>query len=226
MFYETILPMLELTGTSLLAISTPLDEFNYYSKLVEQKDDHGKPFFKTVKAGRICDDCMRLPFEQMLKCDHVVDGAHWKNAAKLKRLKALYEGDEARGARELGGVPMSSYTACFQKADIEGLYLNPLRVTRAMPRCIYITVDPNGGGMSKMGMTSGYFDGIDTVVCPPVLFHPPLSLLFVWECVSPGIPRHSAAKRSAAAAQHCSDWAEAHCDRRGSGLLPFPGEWS
>lgn len=79
--------MLELTCTSLLAISTPLDEFNYYSKLVEQKDENGDPFFKTIKAGRICEDCGLLPYEDMIKCDHVPDGAHWKNPHKLKRLK-------------------------------------------------------------------------------------------------------------------------------------------
>lgn len=81
------MPILELTNTALLCISTPLDEFNYYSKLVEQKDENGNPFFKTIKAGRVCDDCSRLPHEQMLKCDHIKDGAHWKNPHKLKRLK-------------------------------------------------------------------------------------------------------------------------------------------
>ncbi len=164
LFKETIVPMLELTGTSLLAISTPLDEFNYYSKLVEQKDEHGKPFFRTIKAGRICEDCSRLPYEQMLKCDHVPDGAHWKNTHKLKRLKTLFEGDEARGIRELQGVAASDFTACFQKADIEALFLQPLRTVRAMPRVIYVTVDPNGGGMSKMGVVSGFLDGNDVVV--------------------------------------------------------------
>ena len=69
------------------ACSTPQDEFNYYSKLVEQKDEHGRPFFKTIRAGRICDECGRLPYEQMIKCDHVPDGAHWKSSYKLKRLK-------------------------------------------------------------------------------------------------------------------------------------------
>jgi hypothetical protein len=192
LFKETIVPMLELTGTSLLAIrycplcrldassssslhpsplpSTPHDEFNYYSKLVEQKDENGRPFFKTIRAGRICEECGRLPYEQMIKCDHVPDGAHWKSSYKLKRLKTLFEGDEARGLRELGGIIASDFTSCFQKTDIENLFLNPLRSTGAMPRCVYIAVDPNGGGMSKMGVTAGYKDGNDTVV----------SVSFVW----------------------------------------------
>ena len=166
LFKETIVPMLELTGTSLLAISTPSDEFNYYSKLVEQKDEHGKPFFKTVRAGRICEECQRLPYEDMIKCEHVPDGAHWKSSYKRRRLNSLFAGDEARGLRELGGVIASDFTACFQKHDIEALFLNPVRTTATMPRHVYISVDPNGGGMSKMGVVAGYNDGNDTVVRP------------------------------------------------------------
>lgn len=164
LFYDAIVPMLELTNTALLAISTPLDEFNYYSKLVEQKDEHGNPFFKTIKAGRACDDCMRLPYDQMIKCDHVEDTAHWKSRHKLKRLKVLYEGDEARGVRELIGVAASDFTPCFSKEIIDNLFTNPLFVTQARPDAIYVTVDPNGGGASKMAIASGYYDGLDLVV--------------------------------------------------------------
>jgi len=168
---ETIVPMLELTGTSLLAISTPLDEFNYYSKLVEQKDDHGKPFFKTVKAGRICEECDRLPYEQMLKCDHVPDGAHWKSNYKRKRLNSLYEGDEARGLREMGGKIASNFTACFQKVDVEALFNQPLRTIHNMPRVIYMAIDPNGGGASKMGICTVFLDGTDTIVSRGCIVH-------------------------------------------------------
>jgi len=82
----------------------------------------------------------------------------------LKRLKTLFEGDEARGLRELGGIIASDFTSCFQKGDIEALFLQPVKDTLSMPRHLYIAVDPNGGGMSKMGITAGYKDGNDTVV--------------------------------------------------------------
>lgn len=193
LFKETIVPMLELTGTSLLAISTPHDEFNYYSKLVEQKDEHGRPFFKTIRAGRICDECGLLPYEQMIKCDHVPDGAHWKSSYKLKRLKTLFEGDEARGLRELGGIIASDFTSCFQKGDIEALFLQPTRSTSTMPRHIYIAVDPNGGGMSKMGIVAGYKDGNETVVqCAPLLAF--VYCLCACESVSRGSSRRTCAR--------------------------------
>ena len=113
MFFEVIVPILELKNTALLAISTPMDEFNFYSKLTELKDDKGLPFFNTIKAGRICKQCSLLPHEEMLKCDHVKDTAHWKSVRKGKRLKMLYGGDEARGLRELGGVIASGKSPFF-----------------------------------------------------------------------------------------------------------------
>lgn len=211
--------MLELTVTSLLAISTPLDEFNYYSKLVEQKDENGDPFFFTMKAGqpplrgvrvyftyhpcgvfagRVCDDCGLLPYEEMIKCDHVPDGAHWKNPHKLKRLKVLFEGDEARGLRELGGIAATEFTACFQKRDIDTLWENPPRTTRSAPDFLYITVDPNGGGASKMGMASGYFDGVDLVVSTH-------AKRVYFSFFNRGTRRRTFRESFASARRHCSD---------------------
>lgn len=100
----------------------------------------------------------------MIKCDHIEDTAHWKNPHKLKRLKVLFEGDEARGLRELAGIAASDFTPCFAKEDIDTLYENPRRVTLDSPDAIYVTVDPNGGGASKMAISSGYYSGLDLVV--------------------------------------------------------------
>ena len=79
-------------------------------------------------------------------------------------MKVLYEGDEARGVRELIGVAASDFTPCFAKEDVDTLFNNPLFVTEASPDAIYVTVDPNGGGASKMAISSGYYNGLDLVV--------------------------------------------------------------
>ena len=107
---------------------------------------------------------MRLPYDEMIKCDHKSDGAHWKNPHKLKRLKVLFEGDEARGVRELIGIAASDFTACFSKEQIDTLFNNPLWNVTCAPRCIYVAVDPNGSGPSKMGICSGFIDGERFVV--------------------------------------------------------------
>ena len=48
-FYEICVPLLELGNTSLLAISTPLDDTNFFSELFDLKDQHGEPFFNTIR---------------------------------------------------------------------------------------------------------------------------------------------------------------------------------
>ena len=120
--------------------------------------------------------------------------------------QALFEGDEARGLRELGGIAASDFTACFQKADIEALFLQPLRTVRSMPRVIYLTVDPNGGGMSKMGVVSGFFDGNDIVVSTSSLF----VFYCVCACVSLGTPMRMPSGNWPPAYQCCTPRAEAH----------------
>lgn len=159
LFYEAVVPMLELNNTSLLAISTPLDEFNYYSKLVEMEDENGQPFFNTVKAGRVCDDCMRLPHKQMFECTHVVTDEHWKSGPKGKRLKMLYQGDEARGLREMGGIAASSMSPCFDRAIVQALFETEPYEIEHSPDAIYMTIDPNGAGPSSFGIVSGIFEG-------------------------------------------------------------------
>jgi|WetSurMetagenome_2_1015567.scaffolds.fasta_scaffold00112_29 hypothetical protein len=49
-----------------------------------------------------------------------------------------------------------------------------------MPKHIYIAVDPNGGGMSKMGVVAGYTEGNDTVVSS--LHFPPLVCVCMCVC--------------------------------------------
>ena len=48
LFHETIIPLLELKFVALIAISTPLDENNCFTKLVQLKDENGNEFIKTI----------------------------------------------------------------------------------------------------------------------------------------------------------------------------------
>ena len=52
-FYEVVVPLLELDRTALICISTILDPLNYYSKLLELKDERGEPFFQVSSLHSI-----------------------------------------------------------------------------------------------------------------------------------------------------------------------------
>lgn len=61
-FYEVVVPLLTVRFTSVLAISTPDDEFNYYSELIECG------LFETIKVGLICQPCIDKGF---IDCRHM-----------------------------------------------------------------------------------------------------------------------------------------------------------
>ena len=42
-FFEVVVPLLEMETTALIAISTPLDGLNFYSEMFELKGADGKP---------------------------------------------------------------------------------------------------------------------------------------------------------------------------------------
>lgn len=127
-------------------ISTPGDDNNYYSRLLNITNEDGTPFFEVFTATKVCKECAKLedPAEKV-KCKHVKHVAHWKSSHKHKRLKRLYDGDEARALRELSGVVASDFTPCFRKDDIKAVWELPAHITTAPPRCIFTTADPNGG---------------------------------------------------------------------------------
>lgn len=159
-FKEVIVPLLELRNAALLGISTADDEFNFYSQLIEKKDDRGEPMFKVIRAGKICDACQKLEPAEQLMCNHIPNTEHWKSIRKNKRLKALYEDDPARGLRELGGVIASDFTPCFKKSDVNRFMDEaPRYVAQSAPSHIFLTIDPSGGGPSHLALMSGYYVG-------------------------------------------------------------------
>jgi len=56
-FFEVVVPLLEMETTALIAISTPLDGLNFYSEMFELKGADGKPLFNTLRVGLSCQKC-------------------------------------------------------------------------------------------------------------------------------------------------------------------------
>ncbi len=68
-FYEVVVPLLELDNTALICISTILDSFNFYSKLLELKDENGDPFFVQHTFVMACEQCQADGTPE--KCTHM-----------------------------------------------------------------------------------------------------------------------------------------------------------
>ncbi len=108
--YEVVLPLLQMTGTALIGISTPPDDpGNFYSSLFDMKEASGDPLFEKIE----------VTYSENAGADEV---SPWKDASKMAMLKDVYA--ETRGddyLREMTGARITSTGGVFQAADIQQL---------------------------------------------------------------------------------------------------------
>lgn len=160
LFTEGLFPILRMKNTSLLCLSSPGDESNHYSRMVQAKDkETQKLIFKYIHAKKICDECLKLPNEEANKCEHIKNTAPWINHRRSKKFQALYE-DPVLAMAEFGGVIRSKNMSAFRKTEIDKLFdenQTPFVTTTSTPSMIFITADNNGGGSSHMALCSGYY---------------------------------------------------------------------
>ena len=166
-FYEIVVPLLEMETTALIAISTPSDSLNFYSEMFELKDAQGDPFFRTINVNLVCDACRAAG--KGSSCTHNQDLIPpWKSAAKLDMVRALYADQQDLMQRESMGAITDSAKSLFKSEDV----MDVMRTTVDLPLepdFVFIGVDPNGGGSSMMAIVSVvlheeavYVVGIDT----------------------------------------------------------------
>ena len=174
LFFKTILPILQMKNTALLALSSPEGNDNYYSRLINLRDETtGEPFFRVKNCFMICEACRKLEKEEQIKCTHVKQTAHWLSSKKGARLRSLYSADPSTAIKEFGGIIDDSYNPCFAREDVELCFgLAPYNSRSSAPGLIVIACDPNGGGPSELALCSAYFAAEDAsfVVSGPIVY--------------------------------------------------------
>lgn len=171
-------------NTSLLCLSSPEGDSNYYSALMNLKreDDPTKSFFNVIECFQICENCRKLERVKQIQCTHVKSTAHWLSSRKIKELKTLYKASPEDAIREFGGVVVSDYLPALRKEDIEKTFAYGLtETTLCAPKYIFTCCDPTGAGPSMLSIASGYYNNQGDVV---VSLHP-LFYLFLYG----GVPR-------------------------------------
>lgn len=144
-FLQVIVPLMQMENTSLIAISTPQGEDNFYSKMFDLTDATGNPFFVTMRVGLICAECRK---KNAKTCPHVVAAdtlPPWHGDSKHDLVKALYEGNDDLRQAEIMGLTVDDQSACFAPHDVEH-FLQRHLVVHDRVRTILTAMDPNGGG--------------------------------------------------------------------------------
>jgi hypothetical protein len=166
MFFDVVAPLMLVEKTAVMAISSPSDEFNYYSGLLELRRPDGTFLFEQVRLGLACAACMdNGDAGSCPHMRHIIPS--WLSQSRNDLAKVLYGEDKAAYAREVQGRIASSYTYCFEKQSIRAFTLRApyVFVDPARVRTIYTGVDPHGGGeASQFAMASFcYQNGVKPV---------------------------------------------------------------
>jgi len=152
-FFEVIVPLLEMDTTALIAISTPLDGMNFYSEMFELKGGDGKPLFNQLRIGMSCEKCQKAG--KAADCTHMASVVPpWKSAAKFDMVKAIYGDRKDILARESMGQITNDAASIFSQGMVEKMLAKQPWVMKSGAKYVFLGVDPNGGGDSQMAIVT------------------------------------------------------------------------
>ena len=150
-FEEVVVPLLGVRDTAVLAISTPLEESNFYSEMVNMKKDDGVPLFNVIKVS----------------AENPDDLPPWKTEARQGLVKKLLSHNMEMFQREQLGIITSNDSHAFDVPSVAKLKERQIpfnsRVEPTVREC-FVAIDPAGGGESNMAICSGFFRPDGTVM--------------------------------------------------------------
>jgi hypothetical protein len=167
-FLQVMVPLIEMEGCVLIMISTLVNKYNFYTKLLYMIDPTtNKPLINSYVCELVCAACKRR--ENPTTCRHM-SGLRpwWKKAGGVGIAAALYGANKELLARESMGVIIDSTLTYFNPKAVERLQesapLVPARYER--PRWVMVTCDPNAGGENHCAFTAMvYYRGYFVVRC-------------------------------------------------------------
>ena len=155
---EVVIPLLGVNGTSIVAISTPLGEDNWYSDLIQKRRDDGTQLFNVIQYSLVCAECRRKGISS--QCAHRMDLLPpWKSEGRQKLVKFLLGNSEDMFLTEAMGEISSSKSRCFSEELIDAFLLRPQNHLPTMHKSqtVFICIDPTSGVRSELAIASLFF---------------------------------------------------------------------
>lgn len=149
-FYEVIVPLLEVQNTTMIMISTPGNSGNFFSQLFLLKDPQTRmPLFLIVDCELVCDRCKtkRRPTD----CVHMLAQVPpWKESGGVSSARQILKDHQAIMQRELFGSVADDSRVLIDRRTLEMFKARepwrPRSDEQAMfPWCM-VTLDPNSSG--------------------------------------------------------------------------------
>jgi hypothetical protein len=158
LFHEVVVPLVGMEDTVVVMISTPVDSFNFFSKLMLVKDKAGRPLFLTADMVLSCDRC--IASGHPTKCTHRMKLLPpWKSKDKQDVMAMILHDQMTVMARENFGIVSDDGGAIVESRFINKWLERPRFVPTHGQRAkvVIVAIDPNGSNAktaSEMAIVS------------------------------------------------------------------------
>jgi len=168
-FYEVIVPLMEMRGAATICISTPISSWNFYTELTELRDDRGDLLFNVIKVGMVCHRC--LGTDREAECEHPTgDKPDWK-LETTEKMRAIYGHRTTLLMREVMGKVTDADNLAFEVPHLKSFFAaSGVPDPHTGMTHVFVAVDPNGGASAEGGtgsetaVVSFFCDGRNIVV--------------------------------------------------------------
>ena len=167
-FIKNIKPMLAMASNSIAICSSPGDQDNWVTRLMNVKDDNEEAVLDVLNQVEICKECLKLPFAKRIDCPHARPPPFWLSKEKQMINKTIAKAFNAIGTHlveEQGMVGGYCESPSFDSLDLEAVFAVPFSAYNRTdsPEVLYISIDV-GAGKSRTAVITSYVDGDKIVV--------------------------------------------------------------
>ena len=164
LFENVVVPLMTVEHTGMIAITSPGDEQNYVSVILELKKPDGRPLFKIIRIGMMCNMCLNAGME---KCGHELKRMPaWKSENRHDLVRSVLGKNKEAMKREAEGLIVSNRVYLFGKRDMIAWSERVPYLFHYDVQIIEIGIDPSGGGsMSDYSIVSKCIEDGEDVVC-------------------------------------------------------------
>jgi len=172
LFYEVIVPIIEVAATVLVMISTLCDSTNYYTKMLDKGQlmmAEGRERYLVYRLELICGRCKKRG-NAGLNCKHKLASIPpWKSEEKLNLVEEIMGSENIDILlKESKNIIGDSAARVFSKNSLDKFRSRPYyeRHPLRKPTKLYLGIDPSAGGKSDVAFFLATRDLGTTLVRP------------------------------------------------------------
>ncbi len=156
-FYNVVIVPILAAKAAFIGITTPGEQpTNFVRRLIDLKHPDGQPRFKTIRVEQVCDKCKRLNLAA--SCSHKIgEIPPWQDESRIDDIKEILKNDQETLMRETRGIASNYGTREVFDLEVVNAWKGRIYQAGVHAPYVYVSVDPNAGGMSEFSVVSAAF---------------------------------------------------------------------